>query len=123
MTQHIRLDKCSEARRRIRVGGYNAAHLGLAVDRMIAEQDDAKSHDGLLLRDVGPIAPECKASRVACGWTWFDWIIVGYMLLALTCEVMLAAQIMAGQVRWQTVVVAVLSVVGMFGFGVMRGGK
>jgi len=30
---------------------------------------------------------------------------------------------MAGQVRWQTVVVAVLSVVGMFGFGVMRGGK
>jgi hypothetical protein len=73
--------------------------------------------------DIHPIGPECPGGRIACGWTWFDWIIFGYMLLALTCEVMLAAQITAGQVRWQTVVVAVLAVVGMFMFGVMRGGK
>jgi hypothetical protein len=70
--------------------------------------------------DIHPIAPNCRASRIACGWTWVDWIIFGYMLLALVCEVMLAAQIMAGQVRWQTVVVAVLAVVGMFVFGALR---
>jgi len=100
--------------------------MNLKEAQKIVDDPTAPEWDEIAARvaeDVHPIAPNCRAFRIACGWSWVDWIAVGYMALALICEVMLAAQIAAGAVRWQTVVVAVLAVVGMFGFGVMRGGK
>ena len=94
------------------------------VDDLTAhEWDEIAARVAEDMDDTHPIDPNCRAARIACGWSWVDWIVAGYMALALVCEVMLAAQIAAGSVRWQTVVVTVLAVVGMFGFGVLREAK
>ena len=90
---HIRLDKCSEVIGKMRDPNYpsvDSAEFGAAIGALVASCDDgpevidSKSELGQAINRA--IAPECEASRVACGWTWFDWIIVGYMLLALTAR-------------------------------------
>lgn len=90
MQQGVRFKKCSEAIARMRAGGYNAEHLGLAADRLIASEFDGSPHDELLMHDVAPVSSNCKAARVALRWSWVDYMLCGLLILAVACMFLLA---------------------------------